>query len=136
MLFLLLLTKTFFQQQRTESLTIHAEQFQHNNGLAVVSLFRAEDDMPKKPFRKVSGIIMNGKAVIVIDSIPHGEYAAIVFHDENSDGEVDHRWGFPAEPMGFSNGWRLTLFSGMPSFKKLRFEYSESQCEYTIGIQN
>lgn len=136
MLYFLLLTIPFFPPQQTGTLTIHAEKIQHTDGRAVVSLFRAEDAMPKQPFRKESGIIMNGKATIVFDNIPFGEYAAIVFHDENSNGEVDHRWGLPAEPMGFSNEWQLTILSGMPSFKKLRFEYSVSQCEFTIGIQD
>lgn len=136
MLLLLLLTMVSDSQQPAGTLTIRAENLQHNDGLAVVSLFRADDDMPKKPFRKVSGSIINGKATIVFDSIPYGEYAAILFHDENSNGEVDHSWGFPAEPMGFSNGWKLTLFSGMPNFSKLRFEFSGTEIEYSIAIQD
>ena len=47
----------------------------------------------------------------------------IVFHDENGNGVLDHSkiTSLPSEPMGFSQGFKFTLFSGMPNFRKLRF---------------
>jgi len=56
---------------------------------------------------------------------PYGEYSAILWHDVNGNGTLDHRWEIPAEPMGFSNNWELSILSGMPSFEKLRFEFTK-----------
>ena len=117
-----------------EKLAIVAGNFESNSGKAVVNLFRQQDDIPKKPFRTGTAEIVNGRATIWFENLPVGDYAAILFHDENSNGIVDHRFGFPNEPMGFSNNWRLSLFSGMPTFEKLKFEFRESG-SYTIMIQ-
>lgn len=85
---------------------------------------------------ETSATISDGKAVIVFTDIPYGEYAAIVCHDKNSNGKVDHNFlGIPAEPLGFSNRWKLTLFSGMPSFSKLRFEFSAENQECKIDME-
>ena len=117
-----------------EKLTIAAGNFKSNSGKAVVNLFRRQDDIPKKPFRTGTAKIVNGQATIGFENLPVGFYAAILFHDENSNDIVDHRFGFPSEPMGFSNHWRLSLFSGMPTFEKLKFDFHESG-SYTIMIQ-
>ena len=62
--------------------------------------------------------------------------AAILYHDQNSNGTLDHNFfRIPNEPMGFSNEWKLTLFSGMPNFSKLKFEYSEHKQDYKIDIE-
>ena len=116
-----------------ERLTIVARNFKSNAGQAVVNLFRAQDDIPKKPFRIVTAKILNGQSTIEIENLPVGYYAAILFHDENGNNTIDHRFGFPNEPMGFSNNWRLSLFSGMPTFEKLKFNFQESGA-YTIMI--
>jgi len=119
-----------------DTLTINAGNFKSDSGQAVVMLFRKEDDLPAKPFMKTTGAIHNLKSVFIFADIPFGEYAAILLHDENSNGMVDHSWlGFPKEPLGFSNGWELTIFSGMPSFAKLVFEFSKQKLEYKIDIQ-
>lgn len=118
-------------QQR---LTIEARNFKSNSGQAVVNLFRAQDDMPKKPFRTGSAKIMDRQSTITFDDLPIGNYAAILFHDENANNTIDHRFGIPNEPMGFSNNWRLSLFSGMPTFEKLKFDFKE-RGSYTIMIQ-
>ncbi|HTJ52682.1 MAG TPA: DUF2141 domain-containing protein [Cyclobacteriaceae bacterium] len=111
----LLLLVARVHAQQAKSLTIEVTHFKGDHGQAVVHLFRKLDDIPKKPYLKLTAMIINKKATLIFDNIPYGEYAAIVFHDENSNGELDHRFGFPNEPMGFSNQWKLSLFSGMPT---------------------
>lgn len=128
----------FSQTQTIDSgtLTIHAGNFSSDEGSAVVELFRKEDDIPGKPFMKTSSNIRNGKAVIVITDIPYGEYAAILYHDQNSNGTLDHNFfRIPDEPMGFSNQWKLNLFSGMPNFTKLKFKFSEQNKNCKIDIE-
>jgi uncharacterized protein (DUF2141 family) len=121
--------------QQTGALTFELANFESNKGEAAVRLFRQQDDVPKKPFMQATSIIVDGKATVVFPNIPHGEYAAIVFQDENLNGLLDHKFGFPNEPMGFSNDWKLSLFSGMPNFQKLKFEFSSEKTKCKIAIK-
>jgi uncharacterized protein (DUF2141 family) len=50
----------------------------------------------------------------------NGEYAAVVYHDINENGELDRgRFGIPQEPYGFSNDARSPF--GPPRFEAVRF---------------
>jgi uncharacterized protein (DUF2141 family) len=110
--------------QGVSTLAITATNFENEKGQAVVNLFREQDDVPRKPFKTIKASIKDGVGKLVVDNLPNGSYAVIVYHDENDNNTLDHRLGFPNEPMGFSNGWNLSLFSGMPTFRKLRFEHN------------
>jgi uncharacterized protein (DUF2141 family) len=116
-------------------LTIRIVNLKNNHGQALVFLFRAEDKMPKNPFRQERAVIVNGNAVVTFENLPYREYAAIAVHDENSDGKVDHLLGFPNETLGFSNGWQLSIFSGMPSFEKLKFQFTQQNNVCKIDLQ-
>lgn len=137
-IFICISMTTFSQTQTTVrgTLTIHTGNFSSDEGSAVVELFRSEDDIPGKPFMKANSKIKNRKAVIFCADIPYGDYAAILYHDQNSNGTLDHNFfRIPDEPMGFSNEWKLTLFSGMPNFSKLKFEFSEDKQDCKIDIK-
>ena len=123
-----------FAQHPFSTLTINAVHFKNYQGNVVANIFREQDEMPKKPWKIMRGKIIAGKSTIVFENIPFGEYAVILYHDENSNEVLDHKLFLPAEPMGFSNGWKLTLFSGMPSFENLRFVFSEQLQELTIAL--
>ncbi|MBY0434606.1 MAG: DUF2141 domain-containing protein [Cyclobacteriaceae bacterium] len=121
-----------FCKAQTGTLNIEATNFKSDTGVAIVHLFREHDDLPRKPFMKATAKITNGKATIAFPNILFGDYAAILFQDENSNGILDHKFGLPNEPMGFSNQWKLSLFSGMPSFKKLKFRFEGGAYFITI----
>jgi uncharacterized protein (DUF2141 family) len=120
---------------QTGTLTIEVTNFKSDKSVAIVHLFREQDDVPRKPFMKAMAIIANGKATILFPNILFGDYAAILFQDENANGTLDHKFGLPNEPMGFSNQWRLSLFSGMPSFRKLKFKFEMNKDHYEIKIR-
>lgn len=105
-------------------LVINAGGFAHERGQAVANLFRDGEDVFHKPYRRVTAKIEVGKAVLVFPALQHGTYAITMFHDENGNNDLDHNiFHIPAEPLGFSNGFKLSLFSGLPSFEKLRFNF-------------
>ncbi|MEI7491622.1 MAG: DUF2141 domain-containing protein [Bacteroidota bacterium] len=113
-------------EKHTGTLTFKVTGFEDNTGQAILLLYRIEDDVPKKPFMRMNAEIVNKEAVIQVKDFPYGDYAAIIVHDKNKNGIIDHKWGIPAEPLGYTNNWKLSLFSGMPNFEKLKFHYSES----------
>jgi uncharacterized protein (DUF2141 family) len=122
-------------EKNEHNLSIHVSGFTCNNGQALLQLFRITDKVPTKPFMVVKASIANKETSFSVDNIPYGDYAAIILHDENSNNMVDHSWGIPSEPLGFSNNWSLSLFSGMPSFEKLRFTYSGTNYSFSIMME-
>ena len=115
----------FAQSEPSQSVLIFTvANFESNNGKAVINLFREQDKIPKKPFKIVTAKIINKAAVLQVNDLPFGDYAAILYHDKNGNDKLDHRFFFPAEPLTFTNDWHLSLLSGMPNFEKLRFSFS------------
>ena len=57
------------------------------------------------------------KSEVVLTNLDPGQYAIILFHDENGNGKLDtNALGIPTEPYGFSNN--VQGFLGPPAFKK------------------
>jgi uncharacterized protein (DUF2141 family) len=57
------------------------------------------------------------RSAVVLTNLDPGQYAIILFHDENGNGKLDkNALGVPTEPYGFSNNVRG--FLGPPSFEE------------------
>jgi outer membrane protein len=57
--------------------------------------------------------------------VPAGEYALVVFHDENGNSRLDKNFiGIPKEPMGFSNSYQP---KGPPTYLRARFEVAADE---------
>lgn len=122
--------------RRAANLIIHASGFAHERGQAIASLFYEGDDVFKKPRARVMSAIQEGKAILVFPELMPGHYAVLVFHDENGNGDLDHNTlRLPAEPLGYSNGFELNLFSGLPSFGKLRFAFEGNGIPLSIRVK-
>ena len=101
-----------------------------------MNFFREGDDLFGKPHLRIQAKIHNGEATFVFPQLEYGNYAVILFHDENGNGDLDHNiLRLPAEPMGFSNGFDLSLFSGLPSFEKLQFEFGKKSQPVVIAVE-
>lgn len=62
-----------------------------------------------------------GKTEVSINDVPDGEYAVVLFHDENGNRELDTNFfGIPKEPVGFSNAKMKTF--GPPKFRECSFK--------------
>lgn len=133
---LVLVTKIGAQTDKpADTLTFQITGFEDNTGQVLVQLFRKEDKVPVKPFMAVVEKIMDHKAEVQITGLTYGEYAAIVVHDKNANGIIDHQWGFPDEPLGYPNNWGLSVFSGMPTFANLKFFFSQSNNILNINMK-
>ncbi|MBI3562357.1 MAG: DUF2141 domain-containing protein [Gammaproteobacteria bacterium] len=123
--------------QPTEAdLQIHVTGFAHDRGQVIASLFSDGHDVFGKPDRRVVGTIQQNQATLIFPHLPYGSYAMTVFHDENSNNDLDHNFlHLPAEPLGFSNGFKLSLFSGMPSFEKLSFVFAADTKPVEITVK-
>ncbi len=108
------------------TLTIEVTGFAEDRAHAIANLFRQGDDVMKikQAYKRATLEVHDRKVTFVFEDVPFGTYAVSVFHDKNDNGELDHRFGFPAEPLAFSNHFKPGLFSGLPKFDKLKFQFT------------
>ena len=67
-------------------------------------------------------------APYVIDKLPPGEYALLVYYDENHNKRIDKNFiGIPVEPMGFSNRYAP---KAPPNFSRAAFVIKEDQTRH------
>jgi outer membrane protein len=69
----------------------------------------------------------------VLADIPAGEYALMIYYDENDNLKIDKNFiGIPTEPLWFSNNYRP---KGPPSYSRAAFILSqEEQREFTVSL--
>ena len=61
------------------------------------------------------------RSAVVLTNLDPGQYAIILFHDENGNGKIDKNvLGVPIEPYGFSNN--VQGFLGPPAYKEAIME--------------
>jgi uncharacterized protein (DUF2141 family) len=96
------------QQKNEITLTIRITGARNANGTVRVLLFRGPDGFPGDGTRvfqvQTVKIETASDTAQCIFSVPKGEYALAVFHDENGNGKMDKNlMGVPKEGYGFSN---------------------------------
>ncbi|WP_027328344.1 MipA/OmpV family protein [Marinimicrobium agarilyticum] len=61
----------------------------------------------------------------MVMDVPAGDYAILLFQDDNGNGELDRNFiGIPREPIALSNGYRP---KGPPSFQRAQIRLSENE---------
>jgi uncharacterized protein (DUF2141 family) len=103
---------------------VEISKMRSDSGVLRCALWGAAEGFPRKIEKalvKVTApVISNKQALCVFENVAPGTYAISVFHDENSNGEVDTNFvGMPKEPLGFSNNPKMGL--GPPSFDEAKF---------------
>lgn len=76
-------------------------------------------------------LVTNNEMIIPIHSLAAGDYAISLFHDINSNGEIEKNvFGIPKEPYGFSLNYR-PLFRA-PKYSECSFNYDGKRIEIDI----
>lgn len=123
--FVLLLFTTSFALSQGHHLSVKIEGATSDDGKILYTVFSSKEGFPGNPEKALkSGIahIKNGKAGIDLD-LPKGEYALMIFHDEDDNNELKTNWiGMPKEGVGNSNNHK-----GIPSYNKSVFNLSEDK---------
>ncbi|MBC2838436.1 DUF2141 domain-containing protein [Robiginitalea sp. SC105] len=95
---------------------------QAENFLTIEGVYRSDSTKASK-----------GTTRVFLEDLPSGRYALAIFHDRNSNRELDTNWiGIPKEPMGFSNS-RMKTF-GPPSFRDCEL-FLESDSHIVIRLE-
>lgn len=117
------------------TLTLQANGFTHAGGRAVAKLFSAGDNVLGAGRWQQSEVIDRGAAAFRFEGLAAGAYAAMVFHDENGNGVVDHGLLGPSEPLGFSGGFVLSLLLGRPDFERLKFDFKPPTQQLEVRVR-
>ncbi|HEX6191152.1 MAG TPA: DUF2141 domain-containing protein [Chitinophagaceae bacterium] len=136
LIFILILVVSTSFVDRQDGITVTVTGLRNNKGHVLLSLFKGAEGYPGNPskaFRKVQLTISANKASIDFPSLPSGDYAIAILHDENDDQKMKTNWlGLPAEGYGFSNN--VMGVAGPPSFNKAHFNYTAGKA-VTITIK-
>jgi uncharacterized protein (DUF2141 family) len=118
-------------------LDIEVIGLRNDSGEVGCSIFNDARAFPRddsKVLRHVWTPIHAGKAVCEFTGLAPGDYAAVVFHDENGDHEFNmNAFGMPMEGYGFSND-AAALFAP-PDFKSAAFNYNGQHLYIVINIR-
>jgi len=106
---------------------------QNAKGQFIAALFDTPLDWMKKPVATKTALISNGGAALALFDVPPGTYALAIYHDANSDGQINTGLlGLPTESFGFSNG--ATALLGPPAFDKAGFQTVPGGTMITIRL--
>ena len=101
--------------------------------LALVSTPAAFEDR-EAPLKTAAARIAGGTARLVLEDVPYGDYALMLYQDRNGNGKLDPGFlGMPKEPYGFSNNVRSP--TGRPPFEKARFTLRESRLTLEVRLK-
>ncbi|HKM94692.1 MAG TPA: DUF2141 domain-containing protein [Prolixibacteraceae bacterium] len=122
LLFFSLLTS--FISSENPQLTIEIRNIEVIEGNIRIGIFNTSEKFLKQGFTFKNYLVAASDTIvsIVIDDLPEGEYAFLLYHDKNSDGKMNQNFiGIPKEPFGFSNNVK-------PKFSKPTFE----ECSFLL----
>lgn len=105
------------------TLTIVAVGINSSEGNIGVGVYNTKNTFLKdgKTFDGAFEKNTDGNTTITITDLPEGTYAVSIFHDENSNEELDTNFiGIPKEDVAFSKGKMRTF--GPPSFEECSFK--------------
>ncbi len=103
-------------------------------GMLRLALCNSKDAFDSdKGYKLLSAPADANVVTVAYNDLPAGEYAVKVFHDINSDSELNTSWlGWPKEPYGFSNDAPVNM--GPPPFRFAAFAVQNGQNSIQIAL--
>jgi uncharacterized protein (DUF2141 family) len=119
------------------SLDIEVIGLRNDSGEVGCSIFNDAKGFPRDDSKVLVNVwapIRNRKATCEFTTLDPGQYAAVVFHDENGDHKFNmNAFGMPMEGYGFSND-AAALFAP-PTFQSAAFTYNGNRLYIIINIR-
>lgn len=116
--------------------TVQVSNFSTTEGTVEVSLFDSAESFLVKPFLQHSGkVAENGTYSTRFASLPEGEYAVVVVHDANDNGQLDLGFlDFGGEDYAYSN--QVRPWFGRPDFDEVKFAVGDTDVVLEIDLGN
>jgi uncharacterized protein (DUF2141 family) len=115
---------------------VQVSNFSTTDGTVEVSLFNSAESFLVTPYLQQSGKIgENGSYSTYFASLPEGEYAVVVVHDANDNGQLDLGFlDFGGEDYGYSN--QVRPWFGRPDFDEVKFVVGDTDVVIEIDFGN
>ncbi len=101
--------------EETYSLVVEVVDLRNSKGVVQYALYNIPDAFPdedyKKYYRKLTAKIVDGSSTVIFESLPPGEYAVNILHDEDENGKIKKGLVLPKEGIGFSNYESIGMFN-------------------------
>lgn len=121
-------------QAQKATLTVNTTGFKNNDGKVKVGLYNAEGKFLKEIYLGLFSEIKNLKATVQFKDIPVGEYAVLIYHDENNSGKLETGFmGIPKEDVACSNNAKGKM--GPPKYTDAKFTITKDST-ITIILNN
>ena len=116
-------------------LCVRVVGFKSDDGVVKIGLFNSAQRYAARAgsFKKVKLPVKDKMCLWVIDRLPYGEYAVMLYHDKNGNDKLDKNIvGVPKEPYGFSNNARARL--GLPLYEQVKFLFEAEAATLDIRV--
>ena len=120
---------------QTGTIHVNVSGIENNKGLLQIGLYNSEANFPiySKVFKGIFPKATKSGISYTFKNIPTGTYALAVYHDENSDKELNkNMFGAPKEKYGFSKNKYGTF--GPPDFSEVSFKVEKGK-KITVSIE-
>jgi uncharacterized protein (DUF2141 family) len=120
--------------EELSSFELTIEGISEDKGEIRIAVFNSEASYNEKedPIHAIVLPVNGGTLIWDEEKLPYGDYAIAVYHDRNTNGELDSNiLGIPKEAYGFSNNARGRF--GPASWKDVHFTISSRT--YSMSIQ-
>ena len=105
-----------------QPLTLSVDGLRSQRGLLQICLTRLPDHFPDcsdDPDQRHFSVNAGASNAIDLGTLPPGDYAIAIIHDENGNKKLDTMLGIPREGVGFSRNPPIRF--GAPSFRSAEF---------------
>lgn len=117
------------EEEATVTVKVTVTNVSGNEGVIRFGLHTKETFL-KIPLMSKKGEIKDGKATVIFENIPAGEYAITCYHDKNSNGKIDFSEnGMPLEDYGATNN---VMAMGPPVYEDAKFTVQNKSLDLTI----
>jgi len=115
---------------------VQVKNFSSTSGTVEVSLFNSAESFLVQPYLQQSGkVAEDGSYTTYFAALPEGEYAVVVVHDANDNGQLDRGFlDIGGEDFGYSNNVRPLFFR--PDFDEVKFVVGDTDVSIEIDLGN
>ena len=130
---LVVMSNTLLAQTDFQRLSIKVNGIKDQEGQILIALFDSEENFLENRVEGAVKPVAGGTVTFTFDSLKQGVYAISVFHDINSNKELDSNFiGIPTEPYAFSNNAKGSF--GPPKFEDCKFEIVDNVLNLNISL--
>ncbi len=133
-LFSFIVTAFFCLSVSAADITVTFTNLRSPSGTLIIGIYDKASAFPKegKQIKKVS-IPVNKKSLTTTLTLPEGEYAFAICHDEDNNGTCNQNFlGIPQEGFAFSNNFRPKLKA--PAFNDVKFKVGKEDMKLNIKL--